>query len=169
MICKHLISILNRIYFASLEQSWTTTVNKDAKEQTLVFPIFPKSRTFLEMDRELHLISWTQGDPMWTLGIGRVDNIIVFSKTLHHRPVVPGCAGYAMAHPGFGRSVNPISTRGDRLCPPNYYWHTRIFRPSDGPVIKIYLLESQKKFTRNFKRQCSSSSLLLTCISTSGK
>ena len=28
------------------------------------------------------------------------------------RPVVPGCAGYAMAHPDFGRSVNPISTRG---------------------------------------------------------
>ena len=25
--------------------------------------------------------------------------------------------------PDFGRSVNPISTRGDRLCPPNYYWH----------------------------------------------
>ena len=39
----------------------------------------------------------------------------------------------AMAHPDFGRSVNPISTRGDRLCPPNYYWHTRIFWPSDGP------------------------------------
>ena len=39
-----------------------------------------------------------------------------------------------MAHPIFGRSVNPISTRGDKLCPPNYYWHTRIFRPSDGPA-----------------------------------
>ena len=51
-----------------------------------------------------------------------------------YRPVVPGCAGCAMAHPDFGRSVNPISTRGDRLCPPNYYWHTRIFRPSDGPA-----------------------------------
>ena len=25
--------------------------------------------------------------------------------------------------PDFGRSVNPISTRGDKLCPPNYYWH----------------------------------------------
>ena len=37
------------------------------------------------------------------------------------RPVVSGCAGCAMAHPDFGRSVNPISTRGDRLCPPNYY------------------------------------------------
>ena len=37
-------------------------------------------------------------------------------------------------HPDFGRSVNPISTRGDRLCPPNYYWHIRIFRPSDGPA-----------------------------------
>ena len=30
----------------------------------------------------------------------------------HSRPVVPGCAGYALAHPDFGRSVNPISTRG---------------------------------------------------------
>ena len=50
------------------------------------------------------------------------------------RPVVPGCAGCAMAHPDFGKPVNPISTRGDRLCQPNYYWHTRIFRPSDGPA-----------------------------------
>ena len=41
----------------------------------------------------------------------------------------------AMAHPDFGRLSNPISTRGDRLCPHNYYWHTRIFRPSDGPVL----------------------------------
>ena len=49
------------------------------------------------------------------------------------RPVVPRCAGCAMAHPDFGRSVNPISTRDHRLCPPNYYWHTEIFRPSDGP------------------------------------
>ena len=49
------------------------------------------------------------------------------------RPVVLGCAGCAMAHPDFGRSVNPISTRGNRLCPPNYYWHTQIFRLSDGP------------------------------------
>ena len=40
-----------------------------------------------------------------------------------------------MAHPDFGRSVNPISTRGDKLCPPNYYWYTRICRPSDGPAI----------------------------------
>ena len=37
--------------------------------------------------------------------------------------------------PIFGRSVNPIPTRGDRLCPPNYYWYTLIFRPSDGPDI----------------------------------
>ena len=54
-------------------------------------------------------------------------------RPLCDRPVVLGCAGCAMAHPDFGRSVNPISTRGDRLCPPNYYRHTRIFRPSDGP------------------------------------
>ena len=35
------------------------------------------------------------------------------------RPVVPGGAGGAMAPPDFGRSVNPISTKGGRLCPPN--------------------------------------------------
>ena len=49
------------------------------------------------------------------------------------RSVVPGGARGAMAYPDFGRSVNPISSRGDRLCPPNYYWHTQIFKPSDSP------------------------------------
>ena len=58
---------------------------------------------------------------------GKISEIKVQIK----RP--PEGAGCAMAHPDFGRSVNPISTRGDRLSPPNYYWHTRIFRPSDGP------------------------------------
>ena len=38
---------------------------------------------------------------------------------LYLRPVVPGGAGGAMAPPDFGRSVNPISTKGGRLCPPN--------------------------------------------------
>ena len=27
---------------------------------------------------------------------------------------------------------------GDRLCPPNYYWHTRIFGPSDGPAYVMH-------------------------------
>ena len=51
-----------------------------------------------------------------------------------------GC--HAMASSDFGRSVNPISTRGDRLCLPNYYWHPRIFKPSDGPEYHIYYKES---------------------------
>ena len=33
--------------------------------------------------------------------------------------VVPGGVGGAMAPLDFGRSVNPISTKGDRLCPAN--------------------------------------------------
>ena len=33
--------------------------------------------------------------------------------------VVPGGAGDAMVPPDFGRTVNPISTKGDRLCTPN--------------------------------------------------
>ena len=38
---------------------------------------------------------------------------------MYYRPVVPGCAGGAMAPPNFGRSVNPILIKGGRLCPPN--------------------------------------------------
>ena len=33
--------------------------------------------------------------------------------------VVSRGVGGAMALPDFGRSVNSISTKGDRLCPPN--------------------------------------------------
>ena len=46
-------------------------------------------------------------------------------------------------------SVNPISTRGDRLCPPNYYWHPRIFRPSDGheePFVHHFIKKFDKLF-----------------------
>ena len=43
------------------------------------------------------------------------------------RPVVSGGAGGAMAPPDFGRSVNPISTKGDRLCPPNITGTPRFF------------------------------------------
>ena len=45
----------------------------------------------------------------------------------------PGVQGLPRHPPDFGRSVNPISTRKDRLCPPHYYCHPRIFRPSYGP------------------------------------
>ena len=34
---------------------------------------------------------------------------------MNDRGVLPGGAGGAMAPTDFGRSVNPISTRGDRL------------------------------------------------------
>ena len=44
---------------------------------------------------------------------------VMISLTQTIRPVVPGGAGGAMAPPDFGRSVNPISTMGGRLCPPN--------------------------------------------------
>ena len=37
------------------------------------------------------------------------------------RAVASGGAGGALAPPVFCKTVNPISTRGDRLCPPQYY------------------------------------------------
>jgi hypothetical protein len=79
------------------------------------------------LQKRLDTISEYQSGPMMKY----VSKVVEYRKSiskismLQSRPVVPGC----------GRSVNPISTRGDRLCPPNYYWHTRIFRPSDGPAV----------------------------------
>jgi hypothetical protein len=40
-----------------------------------------------------------------------------------------------MAPPDFDRTVNPISTRG-QIMPLKYYWHLRLFRPSDGPEVE---------------------------------
>ena len=65
--------------------------------------------------------------------------------------VVPRGAGGAMAPSDFGRSVNPISTRGNRLCPPNYYWQTRIFRPSDDSANQNVFDEKNK--LKNTKQQ----------------
>ena len=39
----------------------------------------------------------------------------IASNNFEHRPVMPGGAGDAMAPPDFSRSVNLVSTRGDRL------------------------------------------------------
>ena len=38
------------------------------------------------------------------------------------------------APPLFGRSVNPISTRGGKLSPPSITCPPRIFRPCNGPA-----------------------------------
>ena len=61
---------------------------------------------------------------------------VTFVENLNKGLLSPGVPG-AIAHPDFGRSVNPISTRGNRLCPPKYYWYTRNFRPSNGPEITV--------------------------------
>ena len=47
----------------------------------------------------------------------------ILSYSKYFGPVVlalsPGVAGGATASPDFGRSVDPISTKGGRLCPAN--------------------------------------------------
>ena len=51
-----------------------------------------------------------------------------------------------MAIPDFGESVNTISTRGNRICPPHCYF-PEIFRPSYGPaaalIPPLFLWEKQ--------------------------
>ena len=49
----------------------------------------------------------------------KVTSELGFTFNVINRPVIPGGSGATMAPPDFGRSVNPISTKGDRLCPPN--------------------------------------------------
>ena len=56
----------------------------------------------------------------------------------------PGVPGGAIVPPIFGWSVNPISTKGGRLCPPFYYLPFQIFRPSYGPVSPSLSLVSHK-------------------------
>ena len=75
-------------------------------------------------------------------------NYLNHRDIINGRPVVRGCAGCAMAHPDFGRSANPISTRADGLCQPNCYWHTLIFRPSDGPAM---VRQARQLLYRNFQ------------------
>ena len=58
-----------------------------------------------------------------------------FHLIISYRPVASGGAGGARAPPVFGRSVNPISTRGGHIIPTQYYVPSRIFRPCDGPVM----------------------------------
>ena len=48
-------------------------------------------------------------------------------------PSQAGGWGALAPPPVFGQTVNPISTRGGRLYPPQYYEPPRIFRPCDGP------------------------------------
>ena len=45
-------------------------------------------------------------------------------------------AEWAIVHPDFGRSVNPISTRGSRLCPPHYYLPTQLYVASYAPAYR---------------------------------
>ena len=51
------------------------------------------------------------------LTIGDTDSAV--STTTSVMPL-GGWAESALAHPEFGSSVNPIPTKGDRLCPPHY-------------------------------------------------
>ena len=105
-------------------------------------------RTWL-LTFKMHYISMTIS---WLLISSKESNLLTLVDVAWPlcRPVVPGCARCAMAHPYFGRSVDPISTRGDRLCTPNYYWHIRIFRPSEGPAeLLCYRNGVMEKITAN--------------------
>ena len=107
--------------------------NKDRWKQVGRVGIFPQnfektknqSTPFLLM-AQTHV--YCLSTKIQTASIGPVNIILLHCMyiinyyvyiTEFSRPVVPGGAGGAMASPDFGKFVNPFSTRGDRLCPPN--------------------------------------------------
>ena len=52
--------------------------------------------------------------------LGKIKLKLKYLMESTHRGVIPGGAGGAMPNPpDFGRLVNPISTKGSRLCSPN--------------------------------------------------
>ena len=59
---------------------------------------------------------------------------------LYHAGLSPGVLGVPWYPQILADLVNPIWTRRGRLCPPHYYWHPRIFRPSYSPGIYSPLL-----------------------------
>ena len=61
----------------------------------------------------------------------------------YYRGVVPGGTGGAMAPPDFGRSVNPISTKGGKSCPPN---NTGTPGFSDLPTALYYIFKWNLSF-----------------------
>ena len=79
-----------------------------------MFLIFDKFKFQIRPKRALHLKN------------GRKNTILLTSLYyVHIRGVVTGGAGGAMATPDFGRSVNPISTRGADVA------HEIILAPPD--------------------------------------
>ena len=51
-----------------------------------------------------------------------------------------GGAGKARAPQSFGISVNPIRTKGGRLCPPYYYWPPHLFGRCGVSVIHTCMI-----------------------------
>ena len=104
---------------------------------------------------------WYELDPRWHLErrYARANTLLPFTirqwtikRRLFRRlrPVGAGSAGDARAPPDFGIWDNLISNRGGSLCPPHYYWHPRIFRPSYSPVQKTIRLKSDHRLTRQW-------------------
>ena len=60
-------------------------------------------------------------NPHWYVGFRQVSDCTSFTvQTVCSSDAASGWAGWALAHPEFGSSVNPITTRGGRLCPSHY-------------------------------------------------
>ena len=78
-------------------------------ELNLVFPdsAFEFCSYTVLLDKKCTLFASASQWGKWFLAVEYLNRIF-----LEFWPVVPGCARCAMVHPDFGRSVNPISTRG---------------------------------------------------------
>ena len=71
--------------------------------------------------------------------------------------------GGAWGHPSFGISVNPIWTKGGRLCPPYYYWAPHLLGQCGVSASKKVWSQKQtikgkrRRFVRSFNKKNSES------------
>ena len=65
----------------------------------------------------------------------------------YRRSVEDEWAGWAIAHPNFSKPINPFSSKGGRLCPPEYYLPTHLQVASYSPEIHIHF------YTKNAQRR----------------
>ena len=94
---------------------WTTTYFKlDKWGKIIVFDIWTKFQIWISVHNfafDMMYVRLFISNPTMELQSGSI--------SISSRDVGNGWAGWEIAHPGFGRSVNTISTRWSRLEPPS--------------------------------------------------
>ena len=101
---------------------------------------------------------------------------IQFQDILHFSSATPGVSSLGVLGVPWHTQIladqlTLFQPGGDRLCPPDYYWHTRIFRPSDGPchVRKLFIEMGYISLIQKSSIICGQKLKILAIVQTAAK